>query len=92
VSIPFLLFFEQGNSPASRHLDQWQLTFDGNYQSNHFAKNCDTADISVFSGYAQFEESQKFVAEIKRMQGQSSSDVAVRRSGFYAYCSLILLG
>jgi hypothetical protein len=55
--------------------------FDGNYLSNHFAKNCDTTDTSVFAGHAQFEESQKFEDDIKRMQGKSSANVVVRRSG-----------
>ena len=72
-----------GSSPASRHLDQWQLTFDGNYQSSHFAKNCDKEDTSVFAGTAHFEEARKFEGQIQRAKGRMGADTAVSSNIHY---------
>jgi hypothetical protein len=36
----------------SSYLHAWMWTGDGNYQSGHYAKNCDTQDTSVFEGKA----------------------------------------
>jgi hypothetical protein len=34
------------------YLHSWMWTGDGNYQSGHYAKNCDPQDTSVFEGKA----------------------------------------
>ncbi|KAL0060345.1 hypothetical protein AAF712_012850 [Marasmius tenuissimus] len=37
-----------------RHLHQTHLTLDGNFQANHFAKNSDPNDVSLWGGRAYF--------------------------------------
>ena len=36
------------------YLHAWHWTGDGNYLSNHFSKNCDVEDVSVFEGKSLF--------------------------------------
>ncbi|KAJ3966145.1 hypothetical protein EV361DRAFT_595678 [Lentinula raphanica] len=43
------------NTPEElRHLHARRLTGDGNHQANHFAKNSDSNDVSIFNGQSLF--------------------------------------
>ncbi|KAF8965358.1 hypothetical protein BDZ97DRAFT_1904028 [Flammula alnicola] len=54
-----------------RHLNQTRFTADGNFHLNHFIKNNDPEEISLFRGNAYFPKDEKFKPYIARV----SSDI-----------------
>jgi hypothetical protein len=47
-----------------RHLNQCRRTIDANFQSNHYKKNCNISDVSVFNGHAYFPTNETYKATV----------------------------
>ncbi|KAF9030929.1 hypothetical protein BJ165DRAFT_1358497 [Panaeolus papilionaceus] len=52
-----------------RHLNQLQLTTDGNHQANRYMKNTDPLSRSLYNGSAYFPEHNEYQDYLKRVNG-----------------------
>ncbi|KAJ3506738.1 hypothetical protein NMY22_g17151 [Coprinellus aureogranulatus] len=55
-----------------KHLCQLQLTTDGNHQLNHYAKNTDPLNKSLFAGRAQFPTDEVLESHLRPIQGEAA--------------------
>ncbi len=49
-----------------RHINQLQLTADGNFQLNKLTKNTDPDDVSIYDGRAYFPNDAEYQAYLKK--------------------------
>jgi hypothetical protein len=68
------------------YLHAWHWTGDGNYLSNHFSKNCDVEDVSVFEGKSLFPHDTTYrqdMVEHARALGKKVCNPTVKRYASY---------
>lgn len=59
----------------ARHLNQLQVTLDGNFHLNRYTKNTDPHDASLFRGRSYFPEDEAYQDYVKKVVLNSKTDV-----------------
>ena len=58
-----------------RHLNQTQLTADGNFHANRYTKNSDPNNISLFDGRAYYGRTSDFTDYLARVPEKALTEV-----------------
>lgn len=59
----------------TRHVNQCQLTLDGNFQTNKMKKNGDPADVLLVGGHVYFPKAKWFKSLLGKVQIDSADEV-----------------
>jgi hypothetical protein len=74
---------------ACSYLHAWNWTGDGNFLSNHFAKNCDPQDVSVFDGKGLFPHDATYHTDMVEHSRALGKKVSLSISGLHNVMNIV---